>query len=319
MNKQIAIIGLGALGRRHLESLFKSEIPFEVYCVDVNEHALNGFDKILYRGHNVVFGTDVGILPKKLDWVLFAMTSKGRREMFDAVAAVSEVSSVVFEKVLFQRIEDYEHVARVLSERQIKAWVNCARREQVCWQNLRERMSSCKCFEVHVSGSEWGLACNAIHMMDAVEFISDGGHIELVDVNLEDRVADSKRPGFKEVYGCLSGHCGRCRNFSISCSEGGAVPLQIDVVTDQFRCRIEESKGRMTLFDSQTAFSGREIEFKLKYQSQLTQLTFEEIMGKGKCWLPTYDESMRIHLQLLRPLIKFFEKQGMEESVCPIT
>ena len=38
----IAVIGCGALGKRHLESILKSELPLKVYCVDINAQVFSG-------------------------------------------------------------------------------------------------------------------------------------------------------------------------------------------------------------------------------------------------------------------------------------
>lgn len=316
----IAIIGVGALGKRHLESVLKSSWPMDVYCVDVNNHALDGFAwEDTFGNKKLRFCTDVSQLPPRLDWVLFAMSSSGRREMFDAVISKTTVPYIVFEKVLFQREDDYEHVAVKLSELGIKAWVNCARRVQDCYRQLKDEMSEAREFEVHVSGGEWGLACNGIHMLDLVEFLSGGESTEVTDLSLQDVIVDSKRKGYKEVYGSIVGHSGRCRNFTITCYRKSKVPVRVDIVSDLSRIQVEEGRGVMTVASAGKQFVSEELPFKLKYQSQLTQEVMESILSTGDCGLPTFGDSSRLHLQFLRPLMAFFENHGMEKGICPIT
>ena len=57
----------------------------------------------------------------------------------------------------------------------------------------------------------------------------------------------------------------------------------------------------------------------MPYQSQMTQYVIEDILLKGTCKLTTYEESSRMHLEFIKPLIEFFEKHGMEKGLCPIT
>jgi len=316
----IAIVGVGALGKRHLESVLKSSWPMDVYCIDMNPQALDAFKwEDSFENKKLHFATDFTELPTKLDWALFAMSSAGRREIFDALVEKVRVPYIVFEKVLFQRESDYAHVAARLSELGIKAWVNCARRVQDCYRQLRDEMVDMREFELHVSGGEWGLACNAIHMIDLVEYLSGCKDTEVSRLDLEDIIVDSKRKGYKEVYGLVAGHSGRCRNFTISCCRESRVPVQIDIVSDRVRVRIEEGRGIMTIASEGNQYVPEERPFRMKYQSQLTQDVLESIVSTGNCGLARFEDSARLHLQFIRPLIKFFEDHGMEKGVCPIT
>lgn len=45
----------------------------------------------------------------------------------------------------------------------------------------------------------------------------------------------------------------------------------------------------------------------------------EDILLKGESRLTKFDISARLHLEFIKPLIKFFEENGMEEGKCPIT
>lgn len=316
MRPTIAVIGMGALGKRHLESILKAPIPLDIYCVDVNADAINGFSTESIAGHRVIFSTDITVLPASLDWVLLATTSAARRMLFDAVVAHSTVKYMVFEKVLFQKVEDYEHVERRLKELGIKAWVNCPRREQNSWQAFRARLSQEGEFTVNISGSSWGLACNCVHMLDLVQYLSAPAELENVEAKFDEQIIDSKRAGYKEVNGSVRGHCGRCTNFTIVCLPSGTDPLTIEVVTSRASYRIEEGRGKITI---NSGDSVKELPFEMKYQSQLTQQVLMGILSQGTCELATYEESKRIHLALINPIIEFFESKGMEAGICPIT
>ena len=57
----------------------------------------------------------------------------------------------------------------------------------------------------------------------------------------------------------------------------------------------------------------------MPYQSQMTQYVIEEILTNKTSRLTSFNDSSRLHLEFIRPLIKFFEKNGMETGICPIT
>ena len=84
-------------------------------------------------------------------------------------------------------------------------------------EGLQKELEDAHDIEFHTYGGNWGFACNCIHMLDAVCMISGSDQLRIESVQLEDKVVDSKRQGYKEVFGIVSGRCGKCHNFTISC------------------------------------------------------------------------------------------------------
>lgn len=64
---------------------------------------------------------------------------------------------------MFCDLSDYEIVRALLEEKHIKAWVNCTRRECESYQGLKSELED-ENFEFALSGSNWGMGCNAIHL-----------------------------------------------------------------------------------------------------------------------------------------------------------
>lgn len=313
----IVVIGVGALGKRHLQSIMNSKYDMKIYCIDPYEHALDGFlDENHSENKEVSFSTNIDIVPEEVDFALFSMSSNGRREMFEQLIGRATVKYVVFEKVLFQKVEDYYVVEKKLQEHNIKAWVNCPSRIQDCWIDLKKEMDAAETFEYHVAGGRWGMACNTVHMLDAIAYLAGCDDMILLDLNLKNEIIESKRKGYKEFFGAVSGKCGKCSNFSISCYDTN-LPRVIDITTPNYRYRINEAKGECT----KTSIDGQVIEtnFKVKLQSQLTETYLESLFETGTLALVSYEESMKIHLSLIEPLTDFFTKNGMEERLCPIT
>ena len=314
---KVALIGLGALGKRHLEAVLKCEQPMDIYCMDINPKALEGFEpKDVHNNKKITFVTDVDQFPTELDLAIFPMSSRGRREMFDCLFEHASVKYIVFEKVLFQKVEDYFHVAKRLKEFDISAWVNCTRRYAPIWRELQKELQNAQDIEFHTYGGSWGLACNCVHMLDAVCMVSNSEKLKIEHIQLQDKVIDSKRKGYKEVFGVVSGSCSNCRNFSISCYEN-SLHSETVILADDRKYVVDESKGLYEVTDKDGAKMVKE--FGPYYVSQTTTEVVEDIMNKGTCDLTTFDLAMDLHLQYIEPLIDFFEEKGLEKGVCPIT
>lgn len=316
----IVIIGVGALGKRHLQSILNSKLELEIYCYDINKHALDSFEwENQYNNKALKMITSFEELPKTVDFALFAMTAKGRREMFDQLIAHCVVKNILFEKVLFQKVVDYVHVGNKLKELNINAWVNCARRQWDSYQELKHELEAAKEMRVTISGGEWGLGCNAIHELDLIEFLSGSSNTKIDSMELLPVITDSKRAGFKEIYGTISGHSGKCSYFSITCMKDTHVPSVVIISTDIGQYIIIEGKQKMICMAKDDKYNLLERDFVIPYQSQMTQFVMEDILLNGKSRLAEYDISSRLHLEFIEPLIKFFNKNGWENNSCPIT
>ena len=314
----IVIVGVGALGKRHLSSIMNSEMEKNIYCVDINENALDTIPA--YAENRISLVKRIVDLPKiEFDFALFSMSSKGRREMYDELVNHTKINNILFEKVLFQRVDDYRHVLEDLEKRRIKAWVNCSRRQMESYQNLRKRVEGSSYMEIQISGGEWGMACNTIHMLDMITFVSGDKNIKIDRTYFFPFIADSKRAGYKEVYGIISGGGKNIKSFSISCIPDCRIPRKIEITTENGRFNVREDLGKLFYTDADHEYQEKTEDFEIPYQSQMTQFVMEDIIKTGTCKLTSFEESAFLHLMLLDPLINFFEENGMEKGICPIT
>ena len=314
--KNIAIIGVGALGKRHLQSMVELQDDYEIYAVEINEEAVKALS---VEFPNVNFIKTPDELPGELEAVVIATNSNIRRMLFEQLINHSNVKNIIFEKVLFQKEEDYHFVEGKLKELNINAWVNCARREWDSYKRLKKDLDSFN--ELHISaiGGQWGIGCNAIHILDIIEYIS-GCEIETIDISkLENNVFESKRKGFYEFFGTISGVAGKCKNYNISCINNSNLPFRIEITTEKSRYMIDEANNYMLVSNDASNWKWQKREFMQVYQSQMTGRVIKSIIETGTCNLPDYESSMKLHLKYILPLIDFFKANGMEENKCPIT
>jgi len=317
----IAVIGVGALGKRHLQSLTEFGENANLYAVENNESALAALKKEFNEDMNcnVSFVNAVELLPKKIDLVVIATSSNVRRMLFEKLTEHAEVGNVIFEKVLFQRAEDYVAVQNILEKKKIKAWVNCARREWDFYHELKKIMDECNSFTFSAIGGQWGMACNGIHMLDLVEFLAGESGTALDISNLLPYISESKRKGFFEVFGSITGSCRKCHLLQLTCLDETNVPFMIEIVGDKARAIINEGKKELYIAEEKNNWAWEKRCFEAPFQSQLTYKVAKSILESGDCRLANYQEAMELHLKFIGKLIPFFEKQGMEEGLCPIT
>lgn len=313
----IAIIGVGGIGKRHLESVLKSNMQLQIYIVDSDQRTVD--EVVASNGNRVVGGTSVDILPREIDVAIIATSSAVRRVVFEQMIEHSTVRNVIFEKVLFQRKEDYFEVDRLLKKKGIYAWVNCARREQNSYIELQKSLEKVNNFTFHLTGGNWGLGCNGIHILDLIQFLSGSRECHIDNLNLLPVMEDSKRAGYKEIFGTVLGNCGKCQGFSITCYKDSSLPAHIILSGENIRYVIKEGNQKILVMRQENEWIAEEKEFPIYYTSQTTRLIVEKILNTRSCNLPEYEEAMQLHLLYLEPLTKFFEEQGMEKGLCPIT
>lgn len=316
--KKIAIIGLGNIGLRHLQGALCYKSKYEIYGIEKNEERLNSLRDDY--GENCSFYSDISMLPQSVDVIVIATTSSVRRTVLENIFdAGINVSYIVFEKVLFQSEEDYIWAEKQLVERNIKAWINCVRRETQGYKMLKSKLDDVDKFYVRVLGGEWGLCCNGIHFLDIIKYLSDEDSVELLDTKLELPIVDSKRVGFKECYGSFKGKTGKCKSFSIECINDDSISTLVYIYCEKFTMIIDEEARVAFYKNTDEQEKHRIIQFDFPYVSEMAGNILNDILEKGTCSLPEYDKSMNLHLDYIKIISDFFNSNGMEVEKCPIT
>ena len=106
--KNIALIGVGQLGSRHLQALAKIDIPVILQIVDPNTDSLKlAQGKYLeipknHNIHSIDFLTKIDELTANLDLCIIATNSDVRFKVFQELVSKKKVPYIVFEKIVFQ-------------------------------------------------------------------------------------------------------------------------------------------------------------------------------------------------------------------------
>jgi len=324
---RVIIIGAGNIGSRHLQSLAKSKLPLSITVVDPNAQALEiskkRFNDSLTRkksGTSPKYLQNLKDVDARFDVAIVATNSDVRRSVIEGLLNKSRVKYLIIEKVAFQNSDDFESVNRLLKSKKVKAWVNLPRRVIPFYQSLKTAIKPHDQVYCTVQGGEWGLACNAIHFIDCLCYLIGETDYEVTCHHLDKGLKDSKRTGFLEFTGSLHFHFRNGSELNLTSQNGTDAPPLTMIQTKSVQYVVQEEKGLGWRLRKETGWKLEKIKFKWPYQSELTYKIVEEIISKGRCGLPSLEESYLIHKPLLSSFLDHLEKvTGKKFSSCPIT
>lgn len=326
INDNVLLIGVGGIGFRHFQALLNCRNDFEVYIVDKSKKAIDKVKEYVEAqkiNRKIHYCYSVDEIDRVLEFriAIIATPSLPRREVFCSIVTKFKVKNILFEKVLFPRIEDYSVVSAALKEKGIAAYVNCPRRIWPVYTELRKEISQAKHSFVSIKGSNWGLACNSIHWVDLIYYLSGAVNesVYCSGAMLEDRIISSKRSGYIEFLGKLVGSIGEKATFSIECDQGNS-PVVVEIYTDKAYFSIKEDDGILI----REPFIGDEhrsiCHFESQYVSKTTTDIIERIFNGQELEIAAYECSMSLHIPILREFLKKKNQLLKEENdLCPIT
>ena len=320
----IAIIGAGQIGSRHLQAISLIDRDVNIKVVDPSNEALNIASQ-RYKEmetnahiHSMDFINSLEKLENELDVVIVATNADVRRKVIEKLLERVSVKYFILEKVLFQKIEDYQAINNLLKAKKCKAWVNFARRMWPFYQQLKRELIGEEIIEISIYGSNWGLGCNGIHFIDLLAFLTEETDIKIDTNKLENILIDSKRNGFKELKGTLKIHTGRGDTLVLNDRDEYDDNLKISILNGNIQYDIFESKGLVIKHISDN--KPHEEKFSIPFQSEMTGQLVDQIFDTGESDLTPYDECMKYHIPMLDAFNNHISKvTGKTVTVCPIT
>jgi predicted dehydrogenase len=319
---KIKIIGAGQLGSRHLQALKAVKQPLDIQVVDPSAASLQ-VAKERYevvsseQAHQISFSTSFD-RTDATDVAIVATNSDVRRKALVSLFDASRTKLLVIEKLLFNQSADYAVVGSKLAETGAKAWVNCPMRVMPVYEQIRASIGVAPIY-YRVTGSQFGLVTNAIHYIDHVAHLCGCTEFELDTSGLDRNPIPSKRQGFLELNGTLVARFADGSRCEITCYPTGTAPVVVEIFNEKNRYVVRESEGKLWHAGESSKWAWLEQAAPIPYQSQITTEVVESLLGKGDCGLTPYATSVRIHLQLLDPLLELVRSQAPETTGYPFT
>jgi len=310
----ICVIGAGNLGIRHYQALLNIDFYAHIFVVDPSSSALirakNDFPVNNKYVGAVEFYESIRYLPDEIDLCIIATNSDVRAGVTYELLESKKINNILFEKVLFQQDEDYININKKIESGNVKAWVNCPRRVYPYYQEIKRQLNQSKhSVNYLVTGGIWGLACNSIHYIDHMEWITGESLVDVYTDNLDKQIYKSKREGFIEISGEL-----QCR------FDGGSLLTlkSIQSESNQYLIYIDNSEYAFELDEFENICKLKhhddvcKVPIRPLYQSEITNAIARDIINQGYCELVSYGQSMRQHLNFTRAIRKYV--QNMDAS-----
>jgi predicted dehydrogenase len=322
---ELLLIGAGALGMRHLQSMVQLA-SVRIWVVEPDLAAQQRCQQ-----HLLALGPQA--MPNQVQWLTalpqqsisfdaaVVATSAGPR--FAVVQVLLErfkVRFLILEKVLFQRLDQYAAIADLLKRSATIAYVNCPRRLYPLYQCIQQQLDPTKPLHLAVSGQNWGLACNSVHFIDLVSWLTQSPADTVDGTALLPNIYPSKRLGYQEVAGKLRIKFANGSVLMLNCDVIAEAPviMHIELQQTDMHWLIDEGTG---LVQQTVAGSRQQLQLaRAPYQSELTAQVIADLLLTGQCALPGFTEASHCHQLLIENLLAFFSRQlGKPQNVCPIT
>lgn len=315
----VLILGLGNLGRRHLQGILSSKVHARIYCVEPNMENIKLTQTMLEQLPNANAKSSIKFsqrIPQGINFFLFisACTADQRYSTTVEVLRRNTVKYIILEKVLFSELADYQRFSSNIDNEIV--YVNCARRENVKYHQIKSNLNVEHGIAITIHGGGWGLCCNGIHFIDLFWFMTDGKKFEKTSLLQEGKLFESKRPGFWECNGRYTIVSGG-NDFSMTCDES-TDDITITIENLEKRFFINESKGIIKEFINNDLITETKLSFEM--QSHLTGKYLDKLYDGVELNLPRYNASSYLHEIFLKDLHNcFFEHYGVSTKSHPIT
>lgn len=321
---KIAVIGAGQIGSRHIQGALK--VASREIHIDVIEPDDKATQTSRQRNNEII--SKVGIdyhknitgLNGAYEAVIICTNSNNRLDIIKDLFNQIDIKVLILEKVVFQSINEFEEFEVLLKNKKTKVYVNHPRRMYSFYEDLKMELKAqnTEITHINVSGNDWGLACNGLHFIDLVTYLTGSKPISISNNQLEN-IIPSKRKGFIEITGHLWIKFDNHSSLLISSLNGNNKSTSIEIICPEIKYRIEEGdRSIITKFTNSKWQSDTPI--RAPFQSELTKYLIEDILQDKEPKITPLLISKTCHTLFLESLKDFAtKKSGKEYKQIPIT
>ena len=145
--------------------------------------------------------------------------------------------------------------------------------------------------------------------------------VEVDGSSLDEEIYESKRSGFIELTGKITGKTSNKGTFELHAIKNiQDNEVEFKISNQDTRLFVNEAKGEGILMRGGNNWKPEKHRFQIRFQSDRTQEIVKSILETGDCNLPTFNESANTHKPLLKSIIKHLNKiSNSKYDSCPIT
>lgn len=312
MQYKVLLVGAGQLGSRYLQGLSLCPLDLDVTVVDPSgeslDQARSRWGEVAGQSageHVITYSLSLPGSGKAFDLAIVSTSANGRARLIKQCAERFAIRYWVVEKVLAQSPAELDVIEHALQGMD-GVWVNTPRRIIPWHQQIRDALAIQGPVTCSVTGGDWGLACNAVHMLDLVSWWTGQDLTRVDTARLRGAWHESKRPGYYEVYGDLSALYADGSVVTLTSVPNNDKTIHT-VMTDGVEWVISEANGIAT------SSRGVSLPGSLDFQSSLTGPLVESILRTGVCGLPALSESLKVHRPFIAAMLEHWNRTMPEK------
>lgn len=315
--RQITLIGCGNIGRRHLQGILKSQFQLHIHVVENDKAmlplALKAIEDVGITHQLVSFHTKYAEITDTQEVVIIATSAPPRLQIIQDVLHRNPPRFLILEKVLFQKISEYEMAFSLLTQYGVPAYVNCTRRYYGHYQQLRSMLQAAESLHMEVSGSNWGLACNTIHFLDLFNFLSNQIDFDFSTELLDEQIIASKRKGYIEFTGTLLSTSNPAYSFKATSLAEEGNPLCVKIYNNNSTILINETSGSLSGIEN--------VSYDAPALSMCANRFLDDLLLTQSCKLTPFPISSKLHQSIINSYLRFLFKLQfpITDDACPIT
>ena len=315
----VVIIGCGNIGFRHLEGLSNSKHVVNAFVYDLETTALNeARERFLVSGsasNNLHVSwwqslENLGATQNIFDFAILSTTATNRSNVFKDCKRSLNSSAWLFEKPLTQSAELLKLLLDETNGESV--WVNHSRRSMDWFKEIEMQFKSRHPIKLKAHSPNLGIACNASHYVDLVNYLTDETPVFADTSALNDNWYAARRSGFFDVQGKMTVHFSGGSQLELICSDN----LQKDylgghLMNKNEHFEIDEDAGIARLIGGVT------VKGRISYQSELTGIVLDEILATRNCSLTNLSTAASCYKPIIVALEKHWSNSN-QLSMCGI-
>ena len=306
----IAIIGLGNIGRRHFISLLKSHEDFNFYLFDNKNLSISKTKNLLNskNSKNVFFEKNIYKINKIIDLLIVSTTSEVRFIVLKTFLKENIVNNVILEKIVTNNISDYKKIMKILGKKKINSYINFPRRLYEVYNYIKDNLNKNSPIHIKFQSENWNMASNVLHFLDLLNFFSKNNKIYLKESNLQNKIIKSKRKNFIEFKGNLL--FGDENKNSIFLADQPLISKDeyISIEQKNLKYFVFEKKSTLVSIKNNGKLKLSNKRIRIPYQSDLTKSVVFNIIKNRKVKLPSIYDSYHNHNLIFKIFKKHLNK-----------
>ena len=315
---KILLVGSGQLGSRYLEGIAKSKLSLKVTVVDKSKSALKKAKEIWHFKNKtdpkkeILWHQKLPSYNTKYDLAIISTSSSGRAKLISDISKKFIIKFWLLEKILAQSTDELDLI-HFSTSKSNKVYVNTPRRIMKWFKKIKSEILGSKVLKIISTDNKWGLACNAIHYIDFVSWLTNKSLVSVNTKKLNKKWFNSKRKGYQEVDGELLVKFQNNIELLMKSNPNLEKKLKLSL-SNRILWTIDEKKGVAK------STTGKKILGKIELQSKMTSSLIKQILIYGFCDLPELKESIVQHKKLIESLLKHWNKvNNRNDNLLPIT